>query len=368
MNDPKQSAEESFPISWEEANRLTGVGIFHWAPARNEVLWSANLFRLLGLEPGRSTASFEWWLGHVHPADRERVELNLKLLAHGEAHPPLDYRMVLEGGQVLHLRSTIAALDQEVAGTRYISGVVLDITEQADARCEARAYEAVVAALAAWGALEVSADRLLARLANALAFDTGGLWCPQGDVLVPRAIWHDASIPPELGLAIRNVRVKRGEGITGHAWLSRQPTHVTKIVPLRFAHAARSAAIEAGIRGAVTVPVLVAGEVLAVLSFGRRESLELTDGMMSALDRIGSQIGIFLSRRKEPSAAQPALTPREHEILQLAAHGHSVAEIAERLNVERSTIKTHLDNTYHKLGVHDRTSAVAKMMRQGLID
>ncbi len=117
----------------------------------------------------------------------------------------------------------------------------------------------------------------------------------------------------------------------------------------------------------MAVPVLVADEVSAVVGFAAREPAELTDQVMSALASLGSQIGTFLSR-KRPSAAQPALTPREHEILQLAARGHAVAGIAERLNFQRSTIKTHLENSYRKLGVRDRTSAVAEMMRQGLID
>ena len=64
----------------------------------------------------------------------------------------------------------------------------------------------------------------------------------------------------------------------------------------------------------------------------------------------------------------PALTPREHEVLVLAAEGLSAAGIGKRLFLSASTVKTHLAHVYDKLGVSDRTAAVAEAFRQGLVD
>jgi two-component system, NarL family, nitrate/nitrite response regulator NarL len=64
----------------------------------------------------------------------------------------------------------------------------------------------------------------------------------------------------------------------------------------------------------------------------------------------------------------PELTPREHEVLILAAGGLSAAAIGEQLFLSASTVKTHLAHVYDKLGVSDRTAAVAKAFRQGLVD
>jgi two-component system nitrate/nitrite response regulator NarL len=64
----------------------------------------------------------------------------------------------------------------------------------------------------------------------------------------------------------------------------------------------------------------------------------------------------------------PALTPREHEVLVLAAEGLSASRIGERLFLSPSTVKTHLAHVYDKLGVSDRTAAVAEAFRQGLVD
>jgi DNA-binding CsgD family transcriptional regulator len=71
-------------------------------------------------------------------------------------------------------------------------------------------------------------------------------------------------------------------------------------------------------------------------------------------------------RREERAPAQDAvrhlgLTPREHEVVQLLAAGASSQEIADALVVSRHTVHRHLQNVYEKLGVRNRTAAVARV-------
>jgi DNA-binding NarL/FixJ family response regulator len=62
-----------------------------------------------------------------------------------------------------------------------------------------------------------------------------------------------------------------------------------------------------------------------------------------------------------------ALTPRELQVLELAAEGNNGPMIAEQLVLSAATVRTHFENIYAKLGVRDRAAAVAKAMRLGLI-
>jgi DNA-binding CsgD family transcriptional regulator len=57
----------------------------------------------------------------------------------------------------------------------------------------------------------------------------------------------------------------------------------------------------------------------------------------------------------------PLLTRREAEVLELVAIGLTNSEIAERLVVSRTTVRTHLENIFAKLDVHTRTAAVARL-------
>ena len=65
--------------------------------------------------------------------------------------------------------------------------------------------------------------------------------------------------------------------------------------------------------------------------------------------------------------SQLELSKRELEILGLLAQGHSNQEIAAKLFVSLSTVKTHNQNLFEKLDVKRRTQAVEKARRLNLI-
>ena len=61
------------------------------------------------------------------------------------------------------------------------------------------------------------------------------------------------------------------------------------------------------------------------------------------------------------------LTPRQREILQLAAEGHSSKEIAQRLQLSYRTVETHRAQLMERLGVHDLAGLVRFAVRVGLV-
>jgi len=65
--------------------------------------------------------------------------------------------------------------------------------------------------------------------------------------------------------------------------------------------------------------------------------------------------------------SQLELSKRELEILSLLAQGHSNQEIATKLFVSISTVKTHIQNLFEKLDVKRRIQAVEKAKRLNLI-
>ena len=73
-------------------------------------------------------------------------------------------------------------------------------------------------------------------------------------------------------------------------------------------------------------------------------------------------------RRRGNEAQTPVLTPRESEVLNLIAQGCSIPTIAAELYLAPSTVKTHVQRLYEKLGVSDRAAAVAAAMRRGLLE
>jgi NarL family two-component system response regulator LiaR len=69
----------------------------------------------------------------------------------------------------------------------------------------------------------------------------------------------------------------------------------------------------------------------------------------------------------QPQVPGLDLTEREHEVLALMVEGLNNTQIAARLTVSPSTIKSHVSNLLSKLGVASRTEAVALALRHKLV-
>jgi two-component system nitrate/nitrite response regulator NarL len=80
------------------------------------------------------------------------------------------------------------------------------------------------------------------------------------------------------------------------------------------------------------------------------------------------QSGLANELRSRETRQQAVLSERESQVLALIADGLSAPAIAQRLYISPSTVKTHVQNLFEKLGVSDRAAAVAEAMRRGLLE
>jgi two-component system response regulator DegU len=99
---------------------------------------------------------------------------------------------------------------------------------------------------------------------------------------------------------------------------------------------------------------------------------------MQLLRHIGAQTASVPaeSQRETPSESMGAeflgappepLTPREAEVLGQLAQGKPNRQIAQELHVSHSTVKRHVEHIIFKLGVSDRTQAVIKALKLGMV-
>jgi two-component system, NarL family, response regulator LiaR len=76
---------------------------------------------------------------------------------------------------------------------------------------------------------------------------------------------------------------------------------------------------------------------------------------------------VVLGRITMPDPEGSVLSPRELEVLRLIADGLGNKQIADRLEISLSTVKTHIEDILARLKVSDRTQAAVKALRQGLL-
>ena len=101
------------------------------------------------------------------------------------------------------------------------------------------------------------------------------------------------------------------------------------------------------------IRIVAAGEALLAPSITRR-----------LLDRVASRLP---PADDDALAAFAELTEREMEVLKLVARGMSNAEIAEKLVVSETTVKTHVSRVLGKLDLRDRVQAVILAYETGLV-
>ena len=100
---------------------------------------------------------------------------------------------------------------------------------------------------------------------------------------------------------------------------------------------------------------------------------EICDALVAAAHgrtTLGTDVQAAVAQeiRRRSRDQERLLTPREDQILRLTANGMSAPDIARQLHLGATTVKTHLQRVYEKLGVSDRAAAVAEAMRRGILD
>jgi len=117
-------------------------------------------------------------------------------------------------------------------------------------------------------------------------------------------------------------------------------------------------ALEVGASGYLSKDSRRAESVDAVLSGARGRTVVPPD--------LAGSLAQEIRLRAQPSA--PVLSEREMQVLRGFARGLSIPQLAKELYIGASTVKTHTQRLYEKLGVSDRAAAVAEAMRRGLLE
>jgi DNA-binding CsgD family transcriptional regulator len=140
----------------------------------------------------------------------------------------------------------------------------------------------------------------------------------------------------------------------------------------------RSLIIQFAVIGVLLALLLAVGQYTI---FVRAESSSwLMAGFALIFIGIGTYLGIRRSARTarshEPPFATPypeeraralGISPREHDVLALIAHGLSNQEIGDRLHISETTVKSHVSSLLSKLDARRRTQAVKIAKEYGLL-
>jgi DNA-binding NarL/FixJ family response regulator len=111
-------------------------------------------------------------------------------------------------------------------------------------------------------------------------------------------------------------------------------------------------------------------ETVLLLRSGERVPAEIHAVSMVDGDKVVGIFGIvdIVAQDRPPRMPPSELTPRQHEVLLLLAHGCSTRQIAESLSLSIATVRNHVSGLLRALGANSRIEALIEGRRRGLID
>jgi DNA-binding NarL/FixJ family response regulator len=173
---------------------------------------------------------------------------------------------------------------------------------------------------------------------------------------VSEAIARATELNPDVVLV--DFRLTDGTGADAGLGI-RQVRPDTKLIFLtrEDSDAARFAALEAGASAFVHKSRAAAEVVEAIRVVARGGSL-FTPRTISAL----------LNKRREAESQFEKLTPREKQVLRLMAEGAASRDIASKLGISYTTVRTHIRSLGSKLGVHSKLEAIIKARELALVE
>ncbi len=106
------------------------AGTWDWDVASGRIVWSAQMFELLGLDAKTSTASFAAWRAVLHPEDREEAGLRIERALKAHSFLDSNYRVVLPDGRVRWINAVGAGVYNEQGQPVQMLGICMDISDR----------------------------------------------------------------------------------------------------------------------------------------------------------------------------------------------------------------------------------------------
>ncbi len=107
------------------------IGSWEWSPVTGVVLWSTQVFQMLGLDPLSTASSPDLLRSMVHPDDSEYVDRMIAKAGASGTAPQMEYRVIVPDGSTRTLRTRGGALRDEQGEVTHLMGTVMDITPPA---------------------------------------------------------------------------------------------------------------------------------------------------------------------------------------------------------------------------------------------
>lgn len=192
-------AEEAVKESEAElakAQQIAQVGSWVWDIRTSALMWSDEAYRLMGISPRSVIPTYDFFLSHLHPEDRDYVNRAINESLYNRKPYQIEFRAVLPGGNVRHVEAQGEVTYDANGNPLRMRGTFHDITlkketESALRKSEEKFYKAFQTS-PDWIVITRVSDGLYLEVNNAFLKLTGYSWDEViGHTSLDLGIWED---------------------------------------------------------------------------------------------------------------------------------------------------------------------------------
>ncbi|MCM4173762.1 PAS domain S-box protein [Arenibacter sp. TNZ] len=112
------------------AERLTMIGNWQWDTITNDVKWSANLYKIFGMDEDQLGLTYETYFSFVHPEDTDMVTEHVQLGLQEKNFPDLLHKIQLRDGTVKTIQLLAEVITNDAGEVIELVGTCQDVSEQ----------------------------------------------------------------------------------------------------------------------------------------------------------------------------------------------------------------------------------------------
>jgi PAS domain S-box-containing protein len=355
----------------EEAQCLAHVGYWEYAPDTDLIIWSDETYRIFGLKPQAQMPNLAQLLELIHPDDRQIMVQASSSALRGGPRYDIEYRVIRPNGEVRFVHSQGDVTMVESGRPRRMFGTVQDITERKRAEQRLTLQHTVTRILAEATTFEEVTPKILESVCESLQWEVGALWSIDRHAGVLRCVevWHGDSVNvPRFEALCRQSTFTSGIGLPGRVWSSGEAAYIPDVsADANFPRV--TIAAREGLHAAFGFPILLGGEVLAVLEFFIHEVRQPEQELLNMMVTLGSQIGQFIEAKRAEEKLHKAQAELAH-VTRVTTLGELTASIAHEVNQPLTAIVANANASLRWLGaatpnLDEARQAVSRIVRDG---
>jgi PAS domain S-box-containing protein len=120
----------------KEAQRIAHLGNWALNIETNELVWSDETYRIFNCEPNEFEATYEAFLGFIHPDDREKVNAAYSKSLETKTDYQIEHRIITQNNQQKYVKEKCTTIFNEQGNPLNSFGIVIDITESKQAEVD----------------------------------------------------------------------------------------------------------------------------------------------------------------------------------------------------------------------------------------